>query len=85
MLYPPDYKIVPAGIQDAGKLLSRGGAGYLRVDFKQRYKSELSFPDFLAQALVGQKAPQRIIYGRPYPILDAIPTPDFTAFYQQLE
>lgn len=55
------------------------------IDFVFSGESELSFPKFLKQVLEDQVAQGRIIEGEPCMNLDALPTPDFTEFYEQFD
>ncbi|MCK6625841.1 MAG: RiPP maturation radical SAM C-methyltransferase [Anaerolineae bacterium] len=55
------------------------------IDYIFSGESETTFPHFLSQIRAGQPPPERIIYGQPCRQLDALPLPDFTEYYEQLE
>jgi ribosomal peptide maturation radical SAM protein 1 len=56
-----------------------------QIDFVFSGECETAFPDFLQQIAATSARPQRVVYGSPNRKLDAIPTPDFSDFYAQLE
>jgi ribosomal peptide maturation radical SAM protein 1 len=54
------------------------------VDYIFSGESEATFPRFLQEFYSGQPAPGRIVYGQPCRDLDALPTPDYTEYFDQL-
>jgi ribosomal peptide maturation radical SAM protein 1 len=55
-----------------------------RIDYVFAGESEVSFPEFMRRALSGELPSERIVVGEPCMNLDALPTPDFSEFYEQL-
>ena len=53
------------------------------IDYVFSGESESSFPDFMLRVLAGERPEERIIRGEPCMDLDALPTPDFTEYYEQ--
>ena len=53
------------------------------IDFVFAGECETSFPAFMSQVLSGQLPADRIIRGTPCLTLDALPTTDFSEFYEQ--
>jgi ribosomal peptide maturation radical SAM protein 1 len=54
-----------------------------RIDYVFSGESEASFTDFMRRVLSGETPAERIIRGQPCMNLDALPTPDFSEFYEQ--
>jgi len=55
------------------------------IDFILSGESEDSFPNFLKQLLSGKPPSNQIIQGSPCMNLDALPTPDYREYFEQLE
>jgi ribosomal peptide maturation radical SAM protein 1 len=55
------------------------------IDFVFSGESEASFARFLQDARAGRVPSTRIVQGQPCMNLDAVPTPDFAEYYEQLE
>ena len=55
------------------------------IDYVFSGESEVTFPDFVRQVLSGRRPRRRVVEGRPCMDLDALPTPDFSEFYEQFE
>lgn len=54
-----------------------------QIDYVFAGESEVSFPEFMRQVLSGKPPTDRIIPGQPCMNLDALPTPNFSEFYEQ--
>jgi ribosomal peptide maturation radical SAM protein 1 len=55
------------------------------IDFIFSGESEVSFPNFLKQVLSGKPPSNRIIHSSPCMNLDALPTPSYVEYFEQLE
>jgi ribosomal peptide maturation radical SAM protein 1 len=55
------------------------------VDYVFSGESERTFPAFLEQIAHGDRPEEPAVYGTPCRTLDAIPTPDFSEYYEQLD
>jgi len=55
------------------------------IDYVFSGESEVSFPEFMRQAVSGKLPAEHVILGQPCMNLDAVPTPDFSEYYEQLE
>jgi len=54
------------------------------VDVVFSGESEETFRDHVTDLVGGRKPPERIVYGQPCTNLDALPTPDYADYYEQL-
>lgn len=54
-----------------------------QIDYVFAGESEVAFPEFLRQALSGMLPAAQVIHGQPCMDLDALPTPDFSEYYEQ--
>ncbi|MBN1219840.1 MAG: RiPP maturation radical SAM C-methyltransferase [Anaerolineae bacterium] len=80
----PQVVTIIGGANCEGQMAAGVASLSLAIDYVFSGESEATFPEFLGQITTGQLPADRIIYGQPCQNLDAIPTPDFTEFYQQL-
>ena len=54
-----------------------------QIDYVFAGESEVSFPEFMGQVLLGELPGAPIIRSQPCMDLDALPTPDFSEYYEQ--
>lgn len=78
----PDIVTILGGANCDGEM-AEGVLSLGAIDFVFAGESEVSFPEFMGQVLSGELPRERIIRGQPCMDLDALPTPDFSEYYEQ--
>jgi ribosomal peptide maturation radical SAM protein 1 len=79
----PDLVTVLGGANCEGEMAEGMVSLRAGVDYVFSGESEATFPHFLRELRAGRPPGQPILQGQPCHDLDALPTPDFTEFYEQ--
>lgn len=83
--YAPELVTIIGGANCEGEMAEGVAKLSTKIDHVFAGESEATFPDFLRKILSGERPNAKIIRGRPCDNLDALPTPDFTNYFEQLE
>jgi len=81
----PDIITMIGGGNCEGQMAEGIASLNAHIDFIFSGEGEVAFPNVLKQILSGRPPQSRLIYGEPCGNLDAIPTPTYVEFFEQLE
>jgi ribosomal peptide maturation radical SAM protein 1 len=79
----PGFITIIGGANCDGEMAEGISSIGVGVDYVFSGESDATFPEFVRCALAGRLPEERIISGRPWPDMDACPTPLFEEFFEQ--